>query len=46
MNIILWVVQGLLAISFLMAGGMKMMKPKSEIEEMMAWAKDFSDGQL
>ncbi len=46
MNIALWVVQGLLAMAFLMAGGMKMMKPKSEIEEMMAWAKDFSGGQI
>ena len=46
MNIALWVVQGLLAMAFLMAGGMKMMKPKSEIEEMMAWAKDFSSGQI
>ena len=46
MNIALWVVQGLLAMAFLMAGGMKMMKSKSEIEEMMAWAKDFSESQI
>jgi uncharacterized membrane protein YphA (DoxX/SURF4 family) len=46
MNIALWIVQGLLAVAFLMAGGMKAMKPKSEIEEKMAWAKDFSANQL
>ena len=46
MNIALWIVQALLAMAFLMAGGMKLMKPKSEIEEKMAWAKDFSQGQI
>lgn len=46
MNIALWIVQGLLAVAFLMAGAMKAMKPKSEIEEKMAWAKDFPANQL
>jgi len=46
MNIALWIVQGLLAVAFLMAGAMKMMKPKSEIEEMMAWAEDFPEIQI
>ncbi len=46
MNIVIWVVQVLLAMGFLMAGGMKMMKPKSEIEKMMAWAKDFPQSQI
>lgn len=32
--------------AFLMAGAMKVMKPKSEIEEKMARAKDFSESQI
>lgn len=46
MNIALWVVQGLLGLAFLMAGGMKLMKSREEIAQQMAWANDFSDGQV
>lgn len=42
MNIALWIVQGLLAAMFLMAGVMKATKSKAEIAEKMAWAEDFS----
>ncbi|MCP4428830.1 MAG: DoxX family protein [Chloroflexi bacterium] len=42
MNIVLWVVQGLLAVMFLMTGGMKVMKAKEEMAERMAWVNDFS----
>ncbi len=46
MNIALWVVQGLLGLAFLMAGGMKLMKSKEEIAQQMAWVNDFSEGQI
>ncbi len=42
MNIALWVVQGLLAAMFLMAGFMKVSKSKDELAERMAWVNDFS----
>jgi uncharacterized membrane protein YphA (DoxX/SURF4 family) len=46
MNIALWIVQGVLGLAFLMAGGMKLMKSREEIAQQMAWANDFSDGQV
>jgi len=50
MNIALWVVQGLLALMFLMAGGMKMMQPKDQIlekmGERMGWMEDFSQNTI
>jgi uncharacterized membrane protein YphA (DoxX/SURF4 family) len=46
MNIALWVVQGLLAAAFLMAGGMKMMQPKEKLSEKMAWVEDFSPNTI
>ncbi len=42
MNIALWIVQGLLALAFLMAGGMKVMQSKEKLAESMAWVNDFS----
>ena len=46
MNIALWIVQGLLAVMFLMAGGMKASQSKEKIVERMAWANDFSPGAI
>ncbi len=46
MNIVLWIVQGLLALVFLMAGGMKLMQPKEKMAEKMAWVEDFSQGTI
>lgn len=37
MNIVLWVVQVLLAIGFLMAGGMKLFTPHDALAAQMAW---------
>jgi putative oxidoreductase len=42
MNIAVWIIQGLLAISFAMAGFMKTTTPKDKLELKMPWAKDFS----
>lgn len=48
MNIALWIVQGLLAVVYLAAGGMKVVRSR---EQMVAsgsfdWAKDMSDGAV
>lgn len=42
MNTFLWIVQGLLAASFLMAGFTKILQPKEKLREQMAWVDDFS----
>ena len=46
MNIILWVVQGILAGMFLMVGMMKLMQPKEKMAEKMGWVEDFSQAQI
>jgi len=46
MEIALWIVQGVLALAFLMAGAMKVMQPKEKLAEKMDWVEDFSPGQL
>lgn len=46
MNIALWVVQGLLAIAFLMAGAMKSTRSKEKLAENMPWVNDFSAGTV
>ena len=42
MNIALWIVQGLLAAAFLMAGGMKATQTKEKLASNMAWVEDFA----
>jgi uncharacterized membrane protein YphA (DoxX/SURF4 family) len=46
MNIVLWIVQGILAAMFMMAGAMKLMKSKEEMVDQMGWVEDFSQGQI
>lgn len=46
MNTVLWIVQGLLAAAFLMAGSNKLLKTKEQLQPMMAWVEDFSPGTL
>ncbi len=46
MNIALWVVQGIAAAMFMMAGGMKLMRTKEQMADQMAWVEDFSQGQI
>ena len=46
MNTVLWIVQILLAFVFLMAGTMKVMRPREILVENMGWVEDFSQGQL
>lgn len=43
MNIVLWVVAGLLAVAFLASGAMKLTKSKEDLAQQgMAWTEDFS----
>jgi hypothetical protein len=48
MNLALWIVQGLLAIAFLAAGGMKLITAKEKLQRQtqMGWTNDFSAGQI
>ncbi len=46
MNIILWMLQGVLTATFLMAGAMKLLQPKERLAARMAWVNDFSPTQL
>ena len=41
MNIALWVVQGLLALVFLMSGSMKAFTPLATMRKKMTWANNF-----
>jgi uncharacterized membrane protein YphA (DoxX/SURF4 family) len=46
-NVVLWIVAGLLAVAFLAAGLMKLTQPKKKLADSgMGWAEDFSDGAV
>ena len=42
MNIVIWIIQTVLALMFLAAGVMKMSQPKEKLASTMAWVNDFS----
>lgn len=42
----LWILQWLLAGTFLMAGVMKLMQPKEKLAESMGWANDFRSNTI
>ncbi len=47
MNVVLWIVAGVLAVAFLASGLMKLSQPRQKIVESgMGWAGDFSDGAV
>lgn len=46
MDTALWVVQGLLALAFLGAGSMKIMRSREELAPRMAFVEDFSDNAV
>ena len=46
MTVAVWIVSGLAALLFVAAGAAKILRPKSAIQEQMAWAADFSGGQI
>ena len=46
MNIVLWIIAGLLAAVFLAAGLTKLTQPKEKLETRMSWTKDYSAGRV
>ena len=47
MNVVLWIVAGVLAAAFLGAGLMKLTQPKKKLADSgMGWTEDFSDGAV
>ena len=47
MNVALWIIAGLLAVAFLAAGAMKVVRTKEQLAEAgMAWVEDFSPGTV
>jgi hypothetical protein len=46
-NIVLWIIAGLLAFVFLIAGAYKVIRPKDKLAAMgMTWTEDFSAGMV
>jgi uncharacterized membrane protein YphA (DoxX/SURF4 family) len=46
MNLALWIVAGLLAVSYLISGGGKLIMPKETYAAHARWAEDFSAGSV
>jgi uncharacterized membrane protein YphA (DoxX/SURF4 family) len=46
MNVVLWILAGLLALAFLAAGLTKLAQPKEKLRANMAWVEDFSPGVI
>jgi len=46
MNIVLWIVQSVLALMFLMAGFMKALTPKDKLATKMPWVNDYPAGMV
>ena len=46
MNTVVWLVQILLTLVFLLAGTMKLIRPRADLRQRMAWVDDFTDGQI
>ena len=46
MNLVLWIVQGVLALAFLVAGMMRLVLPRERLAAQQAWVNDFSPGAV
>ncbi len=47
MNVVLWIIAGVLALAFLAAGAMKIGQPRKKLADSgMPWVEDFSDGAV
>jgi uncharacterized membrane protein YphA (DoxX/SURF4 family) len=47
MTVLAWILQGVLGLAFLAAGGMKLAQPRKKlIDSGMSWAEDFTDGPV
>jgi uncharacterized membrane protein YphA (DoxX/SURF4 family) len=45
-NVVVWVLQVLLALAFLLAGVMKVSQPRQKLATSMGWVEDFSDNTV
>jgi hypothetical protein len=45
-NVVLWVVTGILVVAFLAAGLMKATQPREKLTTNMPWVEDYSDAQV
>jgi uncharacterized membrane protein YphA (DoxX/SURF4 family) len=45
-NVVLWIISGLLAAAFLAAGLTKLTQPKAKLETTMGWTKDVGEGSV
>ena len=46
MNVVLWIIAGILAIALAMADLLKISRPKDKLAANMAWVEDFSPGTI
>ena len=46
MNVVLWIIAGLLAVAFFFAGVTKLTQPKEKLAANMGWVEDFSPGMV
>jgi uncharacterized membrane protein YphA (DoxX/SURF4 family) len=46
MNVVLWIIAGVLAAAFLGAGLTKLVQPKEKLATTMGWVEDFSPGAI
>lgn len=46
MNVVLWIIAGLLAVAFVAAGLMKATQPKTKLATNLPWVDDFSAGTV
>jgi len=46
MNVVLWILTGLLAVAFLAAGLTKLSQPRDKLAATMGWVEDFSPGTV
>jgi uncharacterized membrane protein len=45
-NVVLWIVQAVLAVAFVLAGVMKATQPKEKLASNLPWVEDFSAGTV
>jgi uncharacterized membrane protein len=46
MNVVLWIIQAILAVAFVLAGVMKSTQPKEKLQPNLPWIEDFSLGTI
>jgi uncharacterized membrane protein YphA (DoxX/SURF4 family) len=46
MNVVIWIVQVVLGLGFIMAGSMKSTQPREKLQKNMTWVEDYSGPQV